>query len=157
VTSNTLPVTAGADQTTSGGGNDIFITKFNTTGTALVASTYLGGNGNEGSIVSGTTYSGTIYGYASEAVNSSEVAFDAQGNIWVTSNSASSNYPVTANAFQSTFGGNYDVVLTKLNPTLTPVIYSTFVGGNAWDGGIGMEYNNNTNEIVVTGYTASSN
>lgn len=157
VTSNTLPVTAGAYQTTSGGGNDIFITKFNTTGTALVASTYLGGNGNEGSIVSGTTYSGTIYGYASEAVNPSEVAFDAQGNIWVTSNSASSNYPVTANAFQSTFGGNYDVVLTKLNPTLTSVIYSTFVGGNAWDGGIGMEYNSNTNEIVVTGYTASSN
>lgn len=152
-----IPTTTGAFQATSGGGDDLYIVKFNQAGSGLVACTYLGGSGNEGARVGTTTAYGTTYGIASNAMNPSEISFDGQGNIWITSNSASTNYPVTANAYQNTLSGGYDAVLTKLNPGLTSVLYSSYFGGSAWDGGIGMEFNNNTNEVVVTGYTASQN
>jgi hypothetical protein len=41
-------VTPGAFQTTNGGYGDVFVTKLNATGTALVYSTYIGGSGGEG-------------------------------------------------------------------------------------------------------------
>ena len=152
-----IPTTAGAYQAASGGGDDLYIVKFNQAGSALVACTYLGGSGNEGARVGTTVAYGTGYGIASNAINPSEISFDGQGNIWITSNSASTNYPLTANAYQNTLSGGYDAVLTKLNPGLTSVLYSSYFGGAAWDGGIGMEFNNNTDEVVVTGYTASQN
>lgn len=152
-----IPTTAGAFQATSGGGDDLYIVKFNQAGSGLVACTYLGGSGNEGARVGTTVAYGTTYGGAANAMNPSEISFDGQGNIWITSNSASSNYPLTANAYQNTLSGGYDAVLTKLNPGLTSVLYSSYFGGAAWDGGIGMEFNNNTDEVVVTGYTASQN
>lgn len=156
VSSNGLPTTTGAYQTVSGGGGDLYIVKFNSTGSALVASTYLGGSGQDGSIVGGTAvYSGL--GAASNAVNPTEIALDDQGNIWITSNSGSSNYPVTANAYQSALGGGHDAVISKLTPNLSAILYSTYAGGSSWDGGIGLEYNKATNEVVAAGYTASNN
>jgi hypothetical protein len=56
-------VTPGAFQTTNGGGWDVFVTKLNATGTALVYSTYIGGSDNE-------------QGYG--------IAVDGSGNAYVT-------------------------------------------------------------------------
>jgi hypothetical protein len=56
-------VTPGAFQTTKGGGDDVFVTKLNATGTALVYSTYIGGSGDD-------------RGYA--------IAVDGSGNAYVT-------------------------------------------------------------------------
>lgn len=147
-----LPTTAGAYQTTIGGGSDIYLSKLSPDGATLLASTFLGGSGNEASEINsnsgalGLQYSG----------NPIEIAFDEQDNVWVTSNSSSSNFPVSSNAFQSTLGGGNDVVLAQLNSALTTLQYSTFIGGSGWDGGIGVEIDPDGNPVVV-GMTSSSN
>src|SRR5207253_1131168 len=55
------------------------VTKLNAAGTALVYSTYLGGSGGD---------------------SGASIAVDSSGNAWVTGSTASTNFPVTANAFQ---------------------------------------------------------
>jgi hypothetical protein len=75
------------------GGNDIFVTKLNSTGSGLLFSTYFGGTGDD---------------------DGNGIAMDSGGNIFVAGSTASTNFPVL-NAAQSTFGGgNYDAFLFKL-------------------------------------------
>jgi hypothetical protein len=74
-------VTPGAFQRTNGGSWDVFVTKLNAAGTALVYSTYIGGSGDE-------------YGNA--------IAVDGSGNAYVTGETFSTNYDVTPGAFQTT-------------------------------------------------------
>jgi hypothetical protein len=104
--STDFPTTPGAFQTTRPGGQDAFVTKLNPTGSALVYSTYLGGNLND---------------------NANGIAVDASGNAYVTggSDGASPNFPTTSDAFQTTGGGPF---MTKLNSTGSALVYSTFLG-----------------------------
>src|SRR5207249_1012750 len=97
ITSSTInfPTTAGAFQTTLGSTHKAFVTKFNPTGAALVYSTYLGGSGTE---------------------RGHGIAVDALGNAYVTGRTSATDFPTTADAFQSTLGGNSDAFVTKLNP-----------------------------------------
>ena len=134
--STDFPTTTGAFQTTYGGGNgDAFVTKLNPTGTALVYSTYLGGTGND-------------YGYG--------IAVDTAGNAYVTGYTASTDFPTTPGAFQTTYGGgNDDAFVTKLNPTGTALVYSTYLGGTDSDIGNGIAVDTAGN-AYVTGYTAST-
>lgn len=156
VSTASMPVTPGAYQPTMNGSSDIFIAKFNPTGTTLLASTFLGGSGIESSLRGNTTvYAGNTD--QGNPVNPVEIAFDQDGNVWVTSNSGSLNYPVTANAIQATNAGSHDAVISKLDANLTTLIYSSYIGGSGWDGGIGIEYNANNNTVGVVGYTASAN
>lgn len=156
VTSPNMPTTSGAFQTSLQGTSDIYIAKFSADGSALLASTYVGGTGYE-SLLIGSTTNYTNLGVSSNAFSPTDIAFDAQGNIWVTSNSASTNFPVTTNAQQSTIGGSHDMVAFKMNPNLSTMLYGTYLGGNAWDGGIGIEYNAEFDEAVIVGFTQSSN
>src|SRR5207245_524773 len=111
-----FPTTAGAFQMTSAGGSDAFVTKLNPTGSALVYSTFLGGGDND---------------------NAAAVAVDAAGNAYVTGITSSTAFPTTAAAFHTTFrGGGSDAFVTKLNPTGSALVYSTFLGGaESSDGG----------------------
>jgi hypothetical protein len=112
--STDFPTTPGAFQTKLGGGTDGFLTELNTSGSALVYSTYLGGSSTE-----------FPFG----------VALDSLGNAYVSGFTCSSNYPITPGAFQTTYksgscttqGGNGFV--TEVNATGTALIYSTFLGG----------------------------
>ena len=79
-----LPHSPGAYQTTNGSGNDAFVTKFDS-GRNLVYSTYLGGNG-------------TDYGY--------DIAVDDTGNVYITGNTPSDNFPTTAGAYQTANAGD---------------------------------------------------
>jgi hypothetical protein len=107
--STNYDVTPGAFQTTNGGGWDVFVTKLNATGTALVYSTYIGGSGDD-------------VGYA--------IAVDGSGYAYVTGWTSSTDYDVTPGAFQTTNGGGWDVFVTKLNATGTALVYSTYIGGS---------------------------
>jgi hypothetical protein len=78
-----------------GGGYDAYIVKINSTGTALIYSTYLGGSGDD--IGRG-------------------IAVDSNGNVYVTGQTSSSNFSVTANSYQKVFGGSSDAFVTKLVP-----------------------------------------
>jgi hypothetical protein len=126
-------VTPGAFQPTKGGGRDVFVTKLNATGTDLVYSTYIGGSGED---------------------RGNAIAVDGSGNAYVTG-SAGSGYDVTPGAFQTTYRGNLDVFVTKLNATGTALVYSTYIGGSGRDEGYAIAVDGNGN-AYVTGETSST-
>jgi hypothetical protein len=128
-------VTPGAFQTTNGGGADVFVTKLNATGTALVYSTYIGGSGED---------------------RGNGIAVDGSGNAYVTGWTNSPDYDVTPGAFQTTNGGGQDVFVTKLNATGTALVYSTYIGGGFDDYGYAIAVDGSGN-AYVTGYTTSTN
>ncbi|GIV34951.1 MAG: hypothetical protein KatS3mg031_2486 [Chitinophagales bacterium] len=126
-------ITPGAFQTTyNSGGNpiadDVFVTKLNPTGTGLVYSTYLGGSDEE-------------FG--------SGIAIDGSGNAYVTGGTYSTDYPTTPGAFQTTLGGEVDVFITKLNPTGTGLVYSTYIGGSNSDQCSGIAIDGSGNAYVT--------
>ena len=137
--STNYDITPGAFQTTYGGGAyDVFVSKLNSTGTALIYSTYIGGSNFE-------------YGFS--------IALDASGNSYITGLTWSNNFDITAGAFQTTLiggGGMVDAFVTKLNATGTSLIYSTYLGGSNRDIGysIALDLSNNA---YITGYTYSAN
>ena len=141
VTGNTqstdYPITAGAFQTTfSGGSWDVFVTKLNSTGSGLVYSTYLGGSDFE---------------------RGEGIAVDVSGNAYVTGVTTSTNYDITAGAFQTTFGGGtYDAFVTKLNSTGNGLVYSTYLGGSDFERGEGIAVDVSGN-AYLTGNTGSIN
>ncbi len=119
--STDFPVTPGAIQATYGGGLwDVFVSKLNADGSALVYSTYLGGDGG----------SQAAFGDVGWAI-----AVDATGNAYVTGDGPP-NFPTTAGAFQtSCHSGVLNAFVSKLNPAGSALIYSTYLGGSQWDWG----------------------
>ncbi|WP_432663752.1 SBBP repeat-containing protein [Wukongibacter baidiensis] len=126
--SSNFPTTPGAFQTTHSGSFDVFVTKLNPVGSALVYSTYIGGNGSD--------------------VGCS-ISIDNNRNAYVTGDTASFNFPITPGAFQTTLTGPQDAFVTKLNPTGSALIYSTYLGGSSGDRGEGITSDNNGNAYVV--------
>ncbi|OPY60564.1 MAG: Beta-propeller repeat protein [Syntrophorhabdaceae bacterium PtaU1.Bin034] len=118
---------------TSCSDSDAFVAKLDASGNALY-STYLGG-----------TYGD--YGTG--------IAVDTAGNAYVTGYTKSPNFP-TLNAYQSSFKGYYDTFITKLAPTGSALVYSTFLGGvgDDWSQGIAVDSFGNA---YVVGYTSSTN
>src|SRR3989441_4502002 len=106
---------------------------------ALAYSTYLGGSSSD-------------FGFG--------IAVDAAGNAYVTGDTNSTNFPTTAGAFQTTFGGPPgDAFVTKLDTTKTcpdSLVYSTYLGGRGDDEGIGIAVDA-AGSAYMTGLTASSN
>jgi hypothetical protein len=106
-TSSTDFPTINPAQTSNAGGLDVFVTKFNSTGSALLFSTYYGG-----------TLDDTATG----------IALDSFGDVYVTGRTASSTYPVSGTPFQGTISGSSDAFVTELSNTGF-VVYSSFLGG----------------------------
>ena len=119
-------------QGTFGGGWDVFVTKINPSGSALVYSTFLGGSGYD-------------YGFG--------IAVDSGGNVYVTGQTDSGDFP-TQNPIQGTFSGGWDAFVTKIDPTGSALVYSTFLGGSGEDWGKGIAVDNAGN-ACVTGQTNS--
>jgi len=134
--STNFPTTPGAEQTTFGGGTyNVFVSKLNPAGNALVYSTYLGGSGNDQAL---------------------GIALDFSGNAYVTGLTSSTNFPVS-NAIQSVYaGGAYDVFVTELGPAGTALIYSTYLGGSGDDEASGIAVDA-SGDAYVTGFTNSAN
>jgi hypothetical protein len=109
-----FPITPGAFQTTLDGSNDIFVTKFNPAGSALVYSTYLGG---------------------SEVNDGLGIAVDNAGDAYVTGLTYSSDFPTTPGAFQTTYAGDQDGFITKLSPSGSALLYSSYLGGSGLNPG----------------------
>jgi hypothetical protein len=134
-TSNDYDTTQGAFQTTFGGGYyDVFVSKLNSTGTALIYSTYLGGSYMDGG---------------------NSIAIDASGNAYITGWTNSSDFDTTSGAFQTTYAGGGDFFVTKLNSSGTSLIYSTYIGGSSYDEGFGIAIDSIGN-AYITGRTTST-
>jgi hypothetical protein len=83
------------------------------------------------------------------------ITVDAGGNVYVAGVTPSGDFP-TQNAQQPAHGGNYDAFLTKLNPTGTALIFSTYFGGSDEDRIFSINLGPD-GEIFVSGYTYSTN
>jgi gliding motility-associated-like protein len=147
-----FPVTSGVVQTFIAGSYDVIVTKFNTTGTALLASTYLGGQQDDG-VNMGFGLSGLHYNYSDDLRGS--VIVDNLNNVYIAASTVSSNFPVTPGCFQNAKKGPQDGFVTKLSPNLSSLIYSTYYGGSSMDGIYNIALNNN-DELYVTGGTNSA-
>lgn len=147
-----FPVTAGAFQTTNAGGYDFIISKFNINGTALRASTYMGGTLAEG--VNGPApLTGLRYNYSDDLRGG--VVVDANNNIYFGACTKSANFPVTPGCLQTSLNGAQDACIVKFDPDLTAPIYSTFLGG-ALDDAVYSVAINPANKLYITGGTSSS-
>ncbi len=133
--STDFPTTAGAFQTTFAGAGDVFVTELNSSGTALLYSTYLGGSSAD-------------YG--------SGIALDSSNNAYVAGQTASPDFPIITGAFQATFaGGTDDAFVTMLNSSGTALLYSTYLGGSGADYGDGIVLDS-SNNAYVSGQTFSA-
>ena len=134
-----FPTTPGVIQSSlpSGDGAD-FVSKINPAGRGtsdLVYSTFLGGNNPKGM---GNQASG--------------ISVDVNGNAVVTGRTSSLNFPTTPGAFQATLKsspGNFNAFVSKLNPTGTVLLYSTYLGGSISDQGFGIAADLAGNVYVV--------
>jgi hypothetical protein len=133
-----FPTTTGAYQTTSGGNGDAFVTKFNSSGSGLVYSTFLGASGSD---------------------SGQAVALDGSGNVYVagvTDATSGTAFPTTSGAYQTTFGsGNSDAFVTKLNSSASALDYSTLLGRSSNTSAYGIAVDGSGN-AYVTGATYSS-
>jgi hypothetical protein len=115
---------------------DVFVTKLSPGGSALVYSTYLGGNGGD-------------FGFG--------IAADSAGSAYVTGWTGSTDFPI-ANAYQSAFGGpsdGLDAFVTKFDPGGSALVYSTYLGGTGSDNGWGIAADS-TGAAYVAGQTGST-
>ena len=133
----------GAIQPNFGGVEDVFVAKLNAAGSALVYSTFLGGD---------------------RAEEAKQIALDPLGNAYITGYTFSLNFP-TVNALQKNYGGSVDAFVTKINATGSAIIYSTFLGGTGSEntglisdntpvGGIAVD---SLGYAYITGKTESAN
>jgi hypothetical protein len=101
----------------------------------LSYSTYLGGSGTDFPIY---------------------MDLDTQGNVYVTGQTDSLDYPTTAGDLQQANAGSTDVFVSKLNAHGTGLLFSTYLGGSGNDAGIGIAATPN-GRVYVVGGTDSSN
>jgi hypothetical protein len=140
-TSEGVPVTPtpGAFQTERRGVGDAFVAKLDASGTELAYVTYLGGS-------QGGPSGGPEYGQ--------DIAVDSSGAAYVTGVTYSTDFPL-ANAFQTTFGGVADGFITKLNPSGSALVYSSYLGGadSEWSRSVAVDA---AGSAYVYGDTASN-
>ncbi|NIT60478.1 MAG: hypothetical protein GWN00_31030, partial [Aliifodinibius sp.] len=118
---------------TDQGGCDVYITKISALGDSIVYSTYLGG---------------------SDIDMGWDISIDNAGSAYITGQTYSSDFPTTASPFQSDQAG-VDVFVTKLSHTGNTLVYSTYLGGDDYELGHGIEVDA-YGSAFVAGYTESS-
>jgi len=195
--SSNYPITSNAyDKTFNGGtplivdrvlyfenGSDIIISRLSEDGSKLLASTYVGGTGNDGLNYDSITYGGSTYyytyvpgigwekrthppsyfsvrgilrdNYADEIRGS--VIVDDKDNIYVATSTHSTDFPTTSNAFQKNYGGGkQDGCVFKLDNNLNTLVWSSYIGGSGADGSYAITLDSKYNP-VITGGTTSNN
>ena len=118
-----------------GGDTDAFVTKLRYDGEARIYSTYLGGNNYD--VGQG-------------------IGVDSSGNVYVVGSTSSADFPTTASAFQVAYGGNTDAFVSKLDPSGSKLLFSSYLGGSGIDYGLALALDLSGN-VFVTGYTQSTN
>jgi hypothetical protein len=133
--STTFPTVAGSLQTAiSNTSGNAFVTKLKQGGTGLVYSTFLGGTGNKGD-------------------SAHAIAVDAAGDAYIVGSTSSSDFPIKVTAYQSVNkgGGGF---FTKLDPTGSSLLYSTYFNGSGTDRLNAVAVGTNGNAFI-TGSTTS--
>lgn len=180
--SSDLPTTSGAYDASYNGGNDIFVSKFNSDLTQLLSCTFIGGStddwvsslvidssGNVFIAKDSSGYTGTwnssvlkLNNDLTELLASANIgecyiydmALDSSGNVFITGDARSASLIATSGAYDESYNGNVDVFVSKLNNDLQ-IIASTFIGGTNGD------YSNeitidSLGRVLIAGITSST-
>jgi hypothetical protein len=138
-TSPDFPVTDGS--TLTSGSNDATVSEIDPTGSTLLFSTLFGGSGAE------------------SQYNPGGIAVDAQGQIYIASDTSSQDLQVTTGAFQPAFaGGSSDGFLAIFQPGGSPdLTYCSYLGANASAqigvGGIAIDASGNA---YIAGFSSNA-
>ncbi|HYE54975.1 MAG TPA: hypothetical protein VD996_09040, partial [Chitinophagaceae bacterium] len=149
----------------TGGNGDIVVTKLNASGTGLIGSMRIGGSEPDGVNIEDQQRGQSVgdnsilrnYGDDSR----SEVMLDAAGNIYIAAQTQSkTSFPIRPNAgavFQPTFGGGtQDAAIIKIDPNVSNILFSSYMGGSGNDGAYGIKIHPQTGNIYVVGATSSN-
>ncbi|MEA2901675.1 MAG: hypothetical protein QOH36_1562 [Actinomycetota bacterium] len=126
----TFPDTAGVFQAANAGGDDAFVAKVESDGSAIVYAGFLGGAGDEAG---------------------NGIAVDGAGNAFVTGETASTaaTFPDTAGVFDGTPAGGSDAFVAEVNPTGSGLVYAGFLGGSGTDIGRGIALDGSGDAVIV--------
>ncbi len=132
--SSNFPTVAAFQPTNGGGTYEGFVAELSTDGSSYVFATYLGGSGDD---------------------EGGMVALDSAGNIYVTGQTDSPNFP-TASPYQAALAGSRDAFVSKFNPSGSALLFSTYLGGSGSDvpQSVVVDASNNA---YVSGLTDSAN
>lgn len=141
----TSPISLSYDQ-----GSDLFLVKLSPNGDVLLGGTYVGGSRNDGlnqGFLGDFNYGDFFRG---------EVVVDANDNVYVATTTRSEDFPVSTNAFQSTYGGGYnDAVVFRMSSDLSSLDWSSYFGGSMHDAAYSVQLNS-SGEVYIAGGTLSS-
>ena len=139
-----FPVKNALEASLNSGFGNAFLTKFTPDGTALIYSTYLGGSGT------------SVNTFADSAAG---VAVDSAGNVYVTGNTVSRDFPLTMNAYKASCVESAletcqssQIYVLDIDPSGASLVYSTLLGTGA-AGGVAVD---SSSGAWVTGVTASN-
>ncbi|MFD2719488.1 gliding motility-associated C-terminal domain-containing protein [Hymenobacter monticola] len=142
-------------------GSDLIISRLSANGSALLASTYLGGSGNDGLLpvnANTSAYSNTpqlAHNYGDPF--RSDIIVDAADNVYIATHTTSLDFPM-ARGFNSTYrGGTSDGVVCKLNPGLSALTWGSYLGGSGADGAYSIQLEPTSGDVYVAGGTLSPN
>ncbi len=131
--SDDFPTTAGGFQRNAAGASDAFVVRLDVSGSALLSSTYLGGEGFD---------------------RGNGLALDS-GEAVVTGRTGSADFPTTPGALQTFFrGGDFDAFVSRLDGA-GGLAASTYLGGSENDAGFGVAVDAG-GHAFVTGGTRST-
>jgi len=130
-----FPTSANAYDTSHNGEDDVFVLKLSADGGRLVYSTFIGG---------------------SDSDDGESLTLTAAGELLLTGDTNSANFPTSANAYDTSHNGEYDVFVLKLSADGETLTYSTFIGGSGLDNGRSLALKA-AGEVFLTGTTSSAN
>lgn len=131
-------------------GADVFVARFSANGRQLLSSTFVGGSGNDGV----NTAVELRKNYADD--NRGEILMDVNSNVYVVTSTYSPDFPVTPNAYDTSYNGYQDVCVFKMSYDLSQMIWSTFLGGSGNDAGYSMMLANDESVYVCGGTSSQS-
>ncbi|MBP7477323.1 MAG: SBBP repeat-containing protein, partial [Chitinophagales bacterium] len=133
--STNFPILGGLSSSLAGN-YDVYISKLNSTGTALIFSSYFGGANQD---------------------YPSGLALDNLNDIYLCGSTYSTNFPITGGVIKTSITGTntFDCFVAKINNTCTSLLYSSYLGGSNWDYAACLRIDKNKNAYIC-GYTASS-
>lgn len=148
-------------------GTDIYVAKFNSSGTTLMASTFIGGSLNDGVNVNNdstlfSTGPPAVYEFPADSLQYNygdqfrgEINVDALGNAYIASSTRSGDFPIVS-GFDNVMGGEQDAIAFKFNSDFSVLMWSTYLGGTDNDAGYALALDDSSN-VYITGGTRSNN
>jgi hypothetical protein len=127
-----FPVTLGAYQTHLIGPTDAYVAKLDPTGRELLFCTFIGGSS-----------------YNGESVNA--CTSDLAGHVVIGGMTYSSDWPLTSNAFDNTFGGEFEGFFAMLTPDGSALDYSSYIGGAGGDEVLDATLDSLSGDIYLAG------